>query len=104
MIELNSLKQIHNKNAATQQFLLTKTQYQQLQALGLMISASERLGFVDLGTKGLFSGLVCLQIRFMCSMGWSICGTIETLGLIQQYQTDTSAKINKPNLRGWCQN
>ena len=52
MIELSPLKQIHNKNAATQQFLATKTQYQQLQALGLTILAPERLGFVDLGTKG----------------------------------------------------
>ena len=51
MIELSSLKQIHNKNAATQQFLVTKTQYQQLQALGLTILASEQLGFDDLSTR-----------------------------------------------------
>ena len=42
--------------------------------MGLTILVSERLGLVDLGTKGLFfvfSGLVCLLIRFL---GWSISG------------------------------
>ena len=39
----------------------------------------ERLGFVDLGTKGLFSvfsNLVCLLICFLCFLGWSVSGGI----------------------------
>ena len=105
--------EFHNKSATTQQLLATKTQFQQLQAtqqfraLGLMILALEWLGFYNFNIGAawvrwsrhqrffFFPNLVCLWIHFQCSLGWFVCGTRGTLGLIQQYQRDTSAKINK---------
>ena len=72
--------QTHFSKSQTQ-----KSQSRHRSAMGLMISASERLRFVDLGTKGPFSvffGLVCLLIDFLCFLGWSISdGIFSTMGL-----------------------
>ena len=53
--------------------------------MGLTISAPKWLGFVDLDTKGLFSmfsGLVCLLIRFQFFLGWFVSdGIFSVVGL-----------------------
>ena len=53
--------------------------------MGLTISAPKWLGFVDLDTKGLFSmfsGLVCLLIRFLFFLGWFVFdGIFSVVGL-----------------------